>query len=84
MGKQETRIRDFLVEDRWTDKDGNEQTALRKIGVTFELKGGGLKHRLYKNVSFSGEGLSLPQRKKARDEAAQDLEAGDTGDDFLE
>jgi hypothetical protein len=80
------KIYDYLVEDTWTDKDGEEQTGLRKVGVSFELKGGGMRHKLYRNVSVSGEALSLPQRKKARGKGAGDVEAeaADAGDDFLE
>ena len=32
-------MQDFLVEDTWIDKNGEEQTALRKVGVSFTLKG---------------------------------------------
>jgi hypothetical protein len=77
-------IQDLLVEDKWIDKNGEEQTALRKVGVSFTLKGGGTRHKIYQNVSISGECLSLPQKKKARGEAAGDQAPEDTGDDFLE
>jgi hypothetical protein len=77
-------MQDFLVEDKWIDKNGEEQTALRKVGVSFTLKGGGMRHKIYSNVSISGECLSLPQKKKARDEGVAEPEAEDAGDDFLE
>jgi hypothetical protein len=77
-------MQDLLVEDTWIDKNGEEQTALRKVGVSFTLKGGGMRHKIYRNVSISGECLSLPQKKKARGEGAAEPEAEDAGDDFLE
>ena len=77
-------IQEFLVEDKWIDKNGEEQTALRKAGVSFTLKGGGMRHKIYSSVSISGECLSLPQKKKARGEGVAEPETGDTGDDFLE
>ena len=77
-------MQDFLVEDTWIDKNGEEQTALRKVGVSFTLKGGGTRHKIYSNVSISGECLSLPQKKKARGEGVGEPEAEDAGDDFLE
>lgn len=77
-------IYDMLVEDKWLDKDGEEQTALRKVGVSFKLKNGGMRHKIYSNVSISGECLSLPQKKNARSAEAAEPEAVDTGDDFLE
>jgi hypothetical protein len=82
--QEEAMMQDLLVEDKWLDKDGNEQTALRKVGVTFTLKGGGARHKIYENVSISGECLSLPQKKKSRGEAAGEPEAVDAGDDFVE
>jgi hypothetical protein len=54
------------------------------VGVSFTLKGGGVRHKIYRNVSISGECLSLPQKKKARDEGVAEPEAVDAGDDFLE
>jgi hypothetical protein len=73
-------IQDFLVEDKWIDKNGEEQTALRKVGVSFTLKGGGMRHKIYSNVAISGECLSLPQKKKARNEEVEEPESGETGD----
>lgn len=75
-------IQDLLVKDKWIDKNGEEQSALRKVGVSFTLKSGGTRHKLYRNVSISGECLSLPQKKQGGGEMSAGAE--DTGDDFLE
>ena len=77
-------IQDLLVEDKWIDQNGEEQSALRKVGVSFTLKGGGTRHKIYSNVSISGECLSLPQKKKVRNAEIAAPGAADTGDDFLE
>lgn len=73
-------IYDMLVEDKWVDKDGEEQSALRKVGTAFDLKGGGRRNIPYSGISISGVFLTLPRKKKAADVP----EAEDAGDDFLE
>jgi hypothetical protein len=77
-------IYDMLVEDKWFDKDGEEQSALRKVGTAFDLKGGGRRNIPYTGLSISGPFLTLPRKKKAGGEAAGEPESGDTGNDFLE
>ena len=77
-------MQDFLVEDKWIDKNGEEQTALRKVGVSFKMKSGGWRHKLYRNISVSVEAMSLPRKEKRAGGAAEDRGVEDTGDDFLE
>jgi hypothetical protein len=77
-------VQDFVITDTWIDKKtGEEVSNIRKIGVSFKMKGGGWRHKLYRNVSVGGEAMSLPQRKKGGGEAANGQEI-DTGDDFCE
>ena len=52
------------MEDTWLDKNGEEQTALRKVGVSFSLKGGGMRHKIYSNVSISGNACHCRRRKR--------------------
>jgi hypothetical protein len=89
-------MQDFVITDTWTDKKtGEEVSQVRKIGVSFKMKGGGWRHKLYRNVSVSGEAMSLPQRKPARarfegddlpgcDDVAGEPESGETGDGYGE
>jgi hypothetical protein len=85
---EESKIQDFVITDTWIDKKtGEEVSQIRKIGVSFKLKGGGWRHKLYRNISVSEEAMSLPQKKKARF-AGDDLpscdDVADEGNDFLE
>jgi hypothetical protein len=41
-------VQDFVITDTWIDKKtGEEVSKIRKIGVSFKMKGGGWRHKLY-------------------------------------
>ena len=77
--KGEAMIYDILVNNTWTNKDGDEESALCKVGTAFDLKSGGKRCIPFTKVSVGGEFLLLPRVKKA----AKAEEIADTGDDFL-
>jgi hypothetical protein len=77
--KEDAMIYDMLVEDKWLDKDNEEQSALRKVGTAFDLKGGGRRNIPFTGVAITGPFLTLPRKKKPADVP----EAEDSGEDFL-